>query len=321
MIGSALKKFAVENGMTVSNGYAYGSFRGYDAVFCEGAGTKTVIVYSYQPDESCKNALREKLDGMDAGKKYRLKDLIFSEGYTVFIFLDKMGTMKLIKEFLDILIPVMKDLGFAGSDVCHMCGMPLMNSDGWKIFNGVPRRAHSHCMELALSKLEQAEDTRWEEQSTDPNTGFGKGFIGAVLGAVVGAVIWAVIFMRGYVTALGGLLIVFCARKGYDLFRGKKGKPAVFILALVTLLGVALGTLLGYTGEIAMLIMQGEFRGLELRDTFSMLQFLFTQPDFVSEFTKNLVLGMFYAVIGCVFIFRDLWKSNTKQKFGISELK
>ena len=38
MIGSALKKMARENGMTVQGGVAYGSLRGFAATLSEGSG-------------------------------------------------------------------------------------------------------------------------------------------------------------------------------------------------------------------------------------------------------------------------------------------
>ncbi len=38
MIGSALKKFAAENGLTVSDGLARGNYQGYAITLSEGAG-------------------------------------------------------------------------------------------------------------------------------------------------------------------------------------------------------------------------------------------------------------------------------------------
>lgn len=44
MIGSGLKKYALEHGMKVSNGVAYGSLRGFAATLSEGSGYKQIMV-------------------------------------------------------------------------------------------------------------------------------------------------------------------------------------------------------------------------------------------------------------------------------------
>lgn len=50
MIGSALKKLAAENGLTISGGIAYGKLSGYAITLSEGAGYKLLTVSTHLTD-------------------------------------------------------------------------------------------------------------------------------------------------------------------------------------------------------------------------------------------------------------------------------
>ena len=47
MIGSALKKFAQQNGLTVDKGIAYGSLNGIAVTLCEGSGWKQMTYHRF----------------------------------------------------------------------------------------------------------------------------------------------------------------------------------------------------------------------------------------------------------------------------------
>ena len=51
MIGSGLKKLAKEQGMSVAQGVAFGTLRGYAATLSEGMGFKTVAVTTRLEEE------------------------------------------------------------------------------------------------------------------------------------------------------------------------------------------------------------------------------------------------------------------------------
>ena len=74
MIGSALKKLAAENGLTISGGIAYGNYQGYAITLSEGAGYKLLTVSTHLTDTAC-NWLNSQLSGHDLMKEFRVEDI------------------------------------------------------------------------------------------------------------------------------------------------------------------------------------------------------------------------------------------------------
>ena len=60
MIGSGLKKLAQENGMTVSNGVAYGSLQGYAATLSQGRGQDSSSKNPSQEMPHCRIFLQQR---------------------------------------------------------------------------------------------------------------------------------------------------------------------------------------------------------------------------------------------------------------------
>ena len=62
MIGSGLKKFALENGLKVAQGVGYGNFRGYAATLSEGSGYKMIVLTTKFTDPEALQQLQQKMD-------------------------------------------------------------------------------------------------------------------------------------------------------------------------------------------------------------------------------------------------------------------
>lgn len=316
MIGSTFKKFAEENGMKVSNGVAYGNLRGYAATLSEGSGWKMIVLSTKFPEFAGKDAMQAELNGLNLQKEYRVNQLNFMDDGIVINFLDNPGTMGKIKEFIDFFFPLLEQHGATGADICTECGMELVDAGKWVLVNGVAMHVHEGCAQ-SIRHQGELEDAQRKEND---NGTYGKGFLGAFLGALVGAIPWAVVQYFGYIASILGLLIGWLAKKGYELLHGKNGKGKLAIILICSILGVIIGNLGADVISLISGINDGTLEGLTYGDIPAFMAYLFaTNTDYLIETIKNVLLGLLFAALGMIDVFRGT-RQETKS-FSMIELE
>jgi len=133
-----------------------------------------------------------------------------------------------------------------------------------------------------------------------------RGALGAFLGALVGAVPWAVVYSLGMFTAWLGLLIGIAAKKGYELFGGKKGGGQIAIICGAVVFAILLGNLLPDLFDFARLIYKGEIEGASYSDIPSLYISWVKFNDLFLPILKNLGLGLIFGLIGMGSLFRKM---------------
>lgn len=295
MIGSALKKFAKENGMQVAHGVAYGVYRGFALTMCEGGGWKRLDFSTRFADPAGKNELTAKLGAVDLKRTYRVQGLDIGNRSVTVVFHDTVGTMKKILAFLDWFMPMLEESGAAKSNICSECGCELAGDGCWMLVDGVAHRFHAVCKEKVKQELAAEEQERLEED----NGSYLTGAIGAILGALVGAIVWALVLLMGYVASIVGLLIGFLAEKGYNLLKGKQGKGKIVILVIAIILGVIVGTFAADAISLAQMIGSGELYEFTYGEIPMLIVFLLTQDaEYASATFSNCGLGLLFAALG-----------------------
>lgn len=306
MIGSGLKKFATENGLKVAKGVAYGSLRGFAATLSEGSGYKMIVLTTKFTDAQKQNELQAQLNSRNITRDFRVRSLNFAANGISVVFNDTIGTMGKIKEFADWFFPLLAESSATTAEICTECGTPI-TAGTWKLIDGVAFHMHETC-----AQRNQRIVSEQEQAKRDADTGnYFTGLLGALGGAILGAVVWAIVLNLGYVAALVGLLIGWLADKGYDLLKGKQGKLKIVILIVAIILGVILGTLGGYGLMLAELINEGETY-LTYADIPAALVVLMGEPEVLSEFGMNVLMGLLFAGLG---VFSMLMQAN-KQVSG-----
>lgn len=315
MIGSGLAKFAKENGMTVSNGVAYGGLRGYAATLSEGAGYKLMVFSTQFSDPVKKTEFLDKISSIgnkQLQKDFRVTKLDVSAGFIAVVFHDTMGTMKKIRAFADWFIPLLGEYGASGVNVCGECGCEIIDGDSWIMVDGICHRVHAACAEKVSQSIEHSNEQEKQERTGSYVTGA----LGAFLGAALGAIVWAVVLLAGYVASIVGLLIGWLAEKGYTLLKGKLGKGKVVILILAIIFGVLLGTLAADAISLAQMINSGELYGLTYGDIPLMIVTLFAEsPEYVSATMGNVGLGLLFAALGVFALLRKAGREAAGTKF------
>ena len=146
MIGSGLKKFASENGLSVSNGVAYGSLCGYAATLTEGSGYKQIVFSTVFSEQAQKDAFLAAVNGADVQRQYRVQKFNIAPRTIQVVFQDTVGTMKKIAAFVDWIVPLLQQHGATKASICAECGGQIA-AGCWKLVDGVAYHYHETCAE------------------------------------------------------------------------------------------------------------------------------------------------------------------------------
>lgn len=300
MIGSGLKKLAQENGMKVAKGVAYGSLQGFAATMSEGSGYKQIVFATKFREAGQDDQLLAQINQVNVQRTYRVQNLNIAPNAIQVVFTDNPGTMKKIQEFLNWFIPLLRQYGATGANICDECGCEII-SGRWVLINGIAYHMHESCAEKAKRTIAETEEA---EKQQDEGS-YATGTVGAFLGAALGAVVWALVLNMGYVASLVGLLIGWLAEKGYTLLKGKQGKAKVAVLILAIIFGVVLGTFAADYLTLAGMINGGELPGLTLGDIpWIIFSLLIEDSSYVAATAGNILMGLLFAGLGVFALLR-----------------
>ncbi len=303
MVAKGLKDYANEKGLKVSDGVVYGVIGGYMVTLKEGYGIKEISVSGAFTDESARK-VTEFFQTQGAKKEYRVANFNVLRESIVFEITDTIGTMKVIKAFLEFLPNFLRENGVLGDGFCTACGNPIEATDSSRVvlINGMVHRVHDGC---SGSLMERANVEQARHETEEKN--LGKGILGAVLGALLGGVVWAVAYYIGYFFAIIGALIGFLAVKGYEKLGGKVCKAKMPIILIATLLGAVFGQV---AGDVAYIMIEWQY---SLIDSIFAFFYLFQDPEnaeFVSGFCADLALGSLFAILGAIGVLKRTSKEN-----------
>ena len=311
MIGSGLKKFAVENGLRVAKGVAYGNLRGFAATLSEGSGYKQIVITTKFANPNKLQELQAAVNQKNIAREYRVQRLDFGVDGIRIVFGDTVGTMKKIAAFVDWFFPMLHVYGVQGAELCGECGGQLTGGC-WKLINGVAYHMHESCAEHVRGQIASDNESRKLESEGSYVTGL----FGALLGAAIGAVVWALVLNAGYVASLVGLLIGWLAEKGYNLLKGKQSKGKVVILAVAVVLGVVMGTFAADVMTLVQLINETEGMMLTYGDIPQFLLMLLQEDaEYAAAVATNIGTGLLFAGLGVFALLRKTGAEVADQKF------
>ena len=311
MIGSGLKKFAVENGLRVAKGVAYGNLRGFAATLSEGSGYKQIVITTKFANPNKLQELQAAVNQKNIAREYRVQRLDFGVDGIRIVFGDTVGTMKKIAAFVDWFFPMLHVYGVQGAELCGECGGQLTGGC-WKLINGVAYHMHESCAEHVRGQIASDNESRKLESEGSYVTGL----FGALLGAAIGAVVWALVLNAGYVASLVGLLIGWLAEKGYNLLKGKQSKGKVVILAVAVVLGVVMGTFAADVMTLVQLINETEGMMMTYGDIPQFLLMLLQEDaEYAAAVATNIGTGLLFAGLGVFALLRKTGAEVADQKF------
>jgi hypothetical protein len=294
MIGSGLKKLAVEYGLKVDKGVAYGAMQGYAVTMSEGAGWKEIIFAVGFADPAQREAFMQAVNQVNVQKAYRVRRMSMAPNAIQVLFNDTVGTMKKIRAFLEWFLPLLQQYQATAWNVCPECGMEVVTGK-WMLIENVAYYMHESCAQKTIRDIQGDNERRVQEDTGS----YARGAIGAVVGAALGGVAWALVLMMGYVASIMGLLVGWLSDAGYRLLKGKNGKGKIAILIVSVIFGVVAGTI---GADIIMLIQmvgRGELPGMVAGDVPALIFVMLAEdPEYRGIVLKNIGMGLLFAALG-----------------------
>ena len=304
MVGSGIKKFAAENGLSVKEGVAYGNYHVDMLTMLEGSGWKA-LAYAIKADATQRAVIIEYLSRADVKKEY---SIIASEGEENFVLVkvqDTIGTMKVYTALAETLVAFLGAQTIPGSGICMHCGMegatvPVLTPDGIVI------PMHSACADTLNNTIAEQ-----KEAANEKSNGVLIGAVGAICGGILGAIPWAIASYLGWFFSAIGLLIGFLAGKGYDILRGKQCKAKAVIVTVVVIVCVILAELTS-----SVLVVQSVFKDegayLTIGESIEAFGFFMQDSEFNSAIVGNIGMGIVFAALGAWGTVADIFKANGK---------
>jgi hypothetical protein len=204
--------------------------------------------------------------------------------------------------FEDWIFHYLRSEGIQGA-TCSYCDTTIGGApETLKMVNGVIFPYHFNCAHNFDLEIEEN-----KQNHLYANKNYVKGFLAALLGALLASIPWAFAYYIGWFVGWLGYLIGFAAKKGYELAGGKVGKGKIAIVIGVTVVGVVFAQLLGDGAMINAEIVKGTFAGYTQSEILTVMYRLFTEiPEYLTEFIKNIAIGLFFAFLGIFSILKNI---------------
>lgn len=319
MVGSAIKKFAAENGMAINKGVAFGTYHGYMTALEDSMGYKLLSFAVRFEDENALNALLGFLNDPAIKRQYRISEVFAAANSVRITFIDNPGTMKRLVEAANIICDKMVSLGGIGVTHCSSCQEEINGNGVPAVMNGMVFFMHEDCLEKEAEYLTSIHEETKQKGSVLT------GSIGALLGALIGAIPWALAYAAGWFVALIGFVIGFLAKKGYELFNGKESRAKGIVILLVTIIGVGVGTFGGVVWgvhqawssdpEMAMF-------GFTLADEISIITEMLAENynGVLTDLLLDAIMGLLFAFLGIYSTVLSIFKSTSKKTNTLTKL-
>ena len=309
---SALKRLAAENGMKMAKGCAYGELGGFlVSLFNENNFRSMYINYAAGANVPEENEKRARLDALLASAKAQgnvLSYNVLNDGVQMSFRANGKG-MASLRALLSQLLGALAQEGFIGTACCSRCGGAADGTEKIVLQNGRAQLMHEACITALADEQREA-----VQQQSHSGNNYWMGLLGAVLGTLVGLIPWVLLARAGYFASIAGFLIGLCAKKGYELFRGKLGRPKLVVLIVCSVLGVVLAQYVDVWIQVAIELDGYFFSFGEL--TSITTQLILTEPEVLTPFLINLALGLVFALAGLWGVF-----AQTKQEVDMASGK
>ena len=307
MIGTGLKKYAEELGFECSNGVAYGVHNGYMLTLKEGSGYKSMTAAVSFFDAQTKADIEALLADAQFRKDNRILGAVVTDAMIEVRFNDTIGTLKVMKNAVEIILTKLADAEIGGAACCNAChgrfeeGMPGEDV----LIDGNVFCMHSGCIDsLDAGMKENAE--RIKSQGS-----VGGGIVGAFLGALVGAVPWALASYFGGFVALFGLVVGIASKKGYELLGGKETKLKPIAVLICSLLSVVIVEIVVYVMVIMASVAEVGVM-YTVPEAFQVFMYLLAEDgEVASAVVIDLVMSWLFVILGIFNMIKDTFKGTS----------
>lgn len=320
MVGSAIKKFAGSNDLTIKNGVAFGYYKGYFITLSDGYGIKSASICVNLQGSPVKAEIASLFSNNNYKKQYRVAGSNVTDDYIDISFTDNgFNTMKRIGSFLEMFVHELSVREVSNLIVCPGCGQQFYDNTAVPVLiNGRVQFMHNSCVETYNENVSIANAEAKKEGSVLT------GAVGAIIGGLVGSIPWAIAYYFGWFVGWLGFLIGIAAKKGYELLHGKASKAKGIIIILVTAVCVVLAELVtNFIGLKIGIANDPELAAYSLT-TSEILNIFFRliteDAELKRQIVADVVLGFIFAGLGIGSVARDIFKETDKDNGKVIRL-
>lgn len=294
-----------ELGFEIQNNNAYGMLRNYEtSVRVNMFDNKTPLMIHiafYADGETKRNIVNQIRD-------LKIKNCLYeSNVYGLMLGLnDLLSVGSLIKKLpniLDNILNVIEANNVLGTGYCPVSGDEL-GEEAKKYSIEWLKLSLSDASVENLNAVIAEENKDFEEA---PNN-YLRGTIGALIGAAVGAISLIILFFVGFVSALSSFIAIALGTVLYKKFGGKPNRIMIVIVSTISILSMLLAVFLLYL--FFGIAIAPEF-GIRA-DGFDAFLQMMKVKEFATEFVTNLLLTLFFSVLGVVGQIVALFKSTQR---------
>lgn len=276
MASSFMKKFAIENNLTIDYGYTYGKYRDLYFSIKEGVSYRILQVITNIGND--KEKLKNILKVFDSDlEKFCVTDFKFEKNYIEFNFNLSGDKSDLVIEFLNRFIDSYLQEYKQINTYCPICENLIKSNDEISMINyrGIITPVHNDCFEKGKEKIKKKVAVENEKNNQ------GKSYKKGIVGALVFSIIYILILIGSYCLVVKGiealsstetnaegisqnafqylpLLLTLASVPlicyGYEVFGGKIGTHKYLIVLLFSFISSLIGVVFGVFLSFIMVI-------------------------------------------------------------------
>ena len=187
------------------------------------------------------------------------------------------------------------------STCCETCGI----GSGLSLYQ-IESADHLFCFACYAQTSDQIQKSIHEKAKQGNGNVIG-GIIGALLGALLGVIAWVLIYQLGNISALGGLVMVICALKGYELLGGRLNILGIILSCVISVVMLLFAEQVCLSIEIYQAFREYDVTFFE---AFQSVPAFLEEPEILGAVVYDLVIGFILLAAGAGGTIYQVYKKN-----------
>ncbi|MGN0331317.1 MAG: hypothetical protein ACI4D5_08745 [Kineothrix sp.] len=304
-----VKQYALDNHFTVDEkkGWVYGKMNGFFIFIRQDGATLACHSVQIWVKEGSSVPIPEIADFVQqCPSKYQYLQTASYNGSKIIAQFQGLG-FQWEKNYVPCLDQFLKDVtAYCSSNglvtCCESCG-----SKDYLTLLQLPDGDHMLCS----SCQSDASEDIWQTAGQNARTGTSNiagGIVGALLGSLLGAAAWVLIYQLGFISSFGGLIMVICAFKGYEMLGGRLDKAGVVTGCIISVLMLLAAE--QFSLSLQIYNSYKEYYDITFFDAFQSVPSFLQESEIMSFVVKDIAIGYLLMAAGAWSTIRHAYKQD-----------
>ena len=135
------------------------------------------------------------------------------------------------------------------------------------------------------------------------------GIVGAFLGSLIGVLLWVLIYQLGYISAIGGAIMIICAMKGYEMLGGRLNTTGIVISCVLSVVMLIVAEQISLGIEIYNAYK--EYYEITFFDAFRSVPAFLEEPEIRTAVIGDVAIGYILMAVGAWGTVRQALKAGS----------